>query len=164
MLATVLSVLLGLFQATPTGAVIAVPKAGEGLRPGQTIRIVLLPSKYTEIWNKQVQTRLDNYWEIYKPEFAVHKERFLEFERMAQLESFRYITSNLRRDLGDSASRLMAESGAGPFEFTGLPLGTYQLLAEISTDGQSVKAVIWSKSVDIRNEVPIFIELGKPVS
>lgn len=123
--------------------------------------MVLLPSKYTEIWNKQVQTRLDNYWEIYKPEFAIRKERFLDFERMAHLESFRYITSNMRRDLGESASKLMVESGIGPFEFKGLPLDTYQLLVEVLINGQPA---VWSKSVDVRNEVPIFVELGQPVS
>ena len=111
--------LLSLLQAVQTGTVIGIVKAPTNDTP-VSARAVLLPAKYTEIWNRQVQTRLDNYWEIFKPEFVKDKEHFLNFHRMAQVEAFRYVTSNMRRDLGDAASKFMKEtSPTGQFDFTG---------------------------------------------
>jgi hypothetical protein len=157
-----LSILLSLVQATPTGTLLGIVKLPGRSDPVQAARIVLLPPKYTEVWNKQMQTRLDNYWEIFKPEFATNKEHFLDFNRVAQLESFRYITSTLRRELGDGASKLMKDaSPTGQFEFTGIPFGTYQLLVQATVGG---KDIIWSKSVDVQTEIPLFVDLGKPMS
>src|SRR6185295_17473254 len=137
-------------------------KLEDGTRALQPARVVLLPPKYIEAWTKQVKTRLDNYWEIFKPDFAANRERFLEFDRLAQIEAFRYVTSTLRRDMGDSAARLMKESSSsGQFEFSGMPFGTYQLLVLATVKGQDV---IWSKTVDIESEIPIFVDFGKPVS
>src|SRR6185503_2783329 len=107
--------------------------------------VALLPPKYIEVWNKQVQQRLDNYWEIFKPELAVNRERFSEVSRMAQSEAFTYVTSTMRRDLGESASRLIKTAAPnGQFEFKELPLGTYQALVQTVVSGQEV---VWSKTV-----------------
>src|SRR5262245_43480774 len=156
------SILFALLQTTHTATVIGIVKAPEGGKPVQAARVVLLPPKYTEVWNKQVQTRLDNYWELYKPEFAANKERFADFGRAAQVESLRYVISNMRRDLGDGASKLIKDSSAtGQFEFAQIPFGTYQLLVQATLNGQDV---IWSKTVEVQTDIPIFIDLGKPVS
>ena len=137
-------------------------KLPDSAKPLQGARVALLPTKYIEVWNKQVQTRLDNYWEIFKPDFAANKERFLDYDRIAQLEAFRYVTSSMRRDLGDAASKLLKESSsAGQFEFKEISFGTYQLLVQATVNGQEV---IWSKPVDVKTEIPIFVDLGKPVS
>ena len=162
MSSAVLSLFLVLFQAAQTGIVVGVVKLPGGAQPAAAARVVLLPPNYIEVWNKQVQTRLDNYWELFKPEFAGNKERFVEFNRLAQLESFRYITSSMRRDLGLEASKLMKEAGpGGQFEFTGIPVGTYQLLVLATVNGQDM---IWSKAVDVQTAIPVFVDLGKPVS
>jgi hypothetical protein len=152
--------MFALLQTTHTGTVVGVVKLPESGKPVQSARVALLPPKYTEVWNKQVQTRLDNYWELYKPDFAANKQRFLEFDRIAQLESFRYVTAFMRRDLGDASSKFLKES-AGQFEFSGIPFGTYQLLVQATANGEDV---IWSKPVVVQSEVPIFVDLGKPVS
>jgi len=157
-----LSILFCLLQATHAGTVVGVVKLPDTSRPAQAARVALLPPKYTEVWNKQMQTRLDNYWELYKPEFAANKEHFTDFVRAAQLESLRFVTSSMRRDLGEGASKLLKESSAtGQFEFSGIPFGTYQLLVQASVNGRDV---IWSKPVDVQTEIPIFVDLGKPVS
>jgi len=131
-------------------------------RPVESAHVVLLPAKYTELWNKQMQMRLDNYWELFKPEFAVNREHFVDFERAAQVESFRYVTSTMRRELGDAASKLMKDSSAtGQFELNGIPFGTYQLLVMATLKGQDT---VWSKTIVIQTDVPIFVDLGKPVS
>ena len=154
------SILFALLQTTHTATVIGIVKAPEGGKPVQSARVALLPQKYTEVWNKQVQTRLDNYWELYKPEFAANKQRFLEFDRLAQLESFRYVIAFMRRDLGDASSKFLKES-AGQFEFSAIPFGTYQLLVQATVNGEDV---IWSRPVVVQSEIPIFVDLGKPVS
>jgi hypothetical protein len=153
--------LLSLLQASQTGTVIAIVKGPNSDAPASA-RAVLLPPKYTEIWNRQVQTRLDNYWEIFKPEFIKDKEHFLSFHRMAQVEAFRYVTSNMRRDLGDAASKLMKEtSPTGQLDFTGVSFGTYQLLVHATVSGRDL---IWTKTVDVQTEIPTFVDLGRPVS
>jgi hypothetical protein len=159
--AAVAILVLSLLQAAQTGTVIGVVKAPARDLPASA-RAVLLPPKYTEIWNRQVQTRLDNYWEIFKPEFIRNKEHFLDFHRMAQVEAFRYVTANMRRDLGDAASKLIKEtSPAGQFDFTGVSFGTYQLLVHATVNGRDL---IWTKTVDVQTEIPVFVDLAGPVS
>ena len=149
-------------QAPQTGTVVGLVKFADGAKPAEPARVVLLTPKYTEVWNKQVQQRLDNYWEIFKPEFAANKERFMDFDRIAHVEAFRYVASTMRRELGDSASKLMKDtSPSGQFEFQGIPLGTYQILVQATSKGQDV---VWSRTVEVQTEIPIFVDLGKPVS
>jgi len=159
--ALAISFLLALLQTTPTGTVVGAVKLPNDVKARPATRVVLLPPKYIELWDRQVQTRLDNYWELFKPDFAANKERFSDFDRIAQLESLRYITSTMRRELGDSASTYIQESFDGQFKLDHVPLGTYQLLVQSSINGRDV---IWSKSIDVLTEVPIFVDLGKPVS
>jgi len=157
-----LAILLSLLQAPRFGTVVGLVKPPEGTKITQTAHVALLPAKYTEAWNKQVQTRLDNYWELYKPEFAKNKEHFSEFNRVAQVESFRYVTSSMRRELGLAASNLIKDSApSGQFEFANIPLGTYELLVQATVNGQEF---VWSKTVDVQSEIPIFVDIGKPVS
>src|SRR5580765_2247811 len=107
MLALVFTTFLGIIQATQTGTVLGVVKLPNGARPTQAARAVLLPPKYADMWNKQVQQRLDNYWEIYKPELLVNKDHVTEILRMAHVESFRFVTSAMRRELGEGAAKFI---------------------------------------------------------
>jgi hypothetical protein len=151
-----------LAQATHVGTVVGVVKLPDSDKPVPAARVILMPPKYTEIWNRQMQTRLDNYWEIFKPEFAVNKQSFLEFDRIVQVESFQYIGITMRRELGEGASKFIKESAPnGQFEFSGVPFGTYQMLVGASVKGQDV---VWSKAVEVQSDIPIFVDLGKPVS
>ena len=163
MLALVLSVFLGFFQTSQTGTVVGLIKLPNGSKPATVAHVMLLPPKYTEVWNKQVQQRLDNYWEIYKPELAVHKEHITDIYRMVHAEAFGYVASAMRRDLGEAAaSRLIKDaSPGGQFEFRGVPFATYQVLAQTTTD---VVNIVWSTTVDVDTDVPVFVDLGKPVT
>jgi hypothetical protein len=156
-----LSVLLALLQVAETGTIIGVVKSPNA-KSVETARVALLSPQYTELWNRQVQTRIDNYWEIFKPDFAANKEHFLDYRRIAQVEAFRYVTSSMRRELGDGASKLMKDaSGTGQFEFVDVPFGTYQLIVHAMVNGRDL---IWSKTVEVHTPVPIFVDLGQPVS
>ena len=162
MLNIALSILLTLLQTPHFGKVVGLVKPPEGSKITQTAHVALLPPKYTEVWNKQVQTRLDNYWELFKPDFAKNREHFSEYNRAAQVESFRYITANMRRELGEGASKLIKDSTpTGQFEFANVPFGTYELLVQTTINGQDF---VWSKTVDVQSEIPIFVDIGKPVS
>jgi len=158
-----LSLFLSLLQAPPqTGAIVGAVKLPNGDMPARTARVALLPPKYTEAWNKQVQQRIDNYWEIYKPEIIAKKELILQLQRAAHVEAFAYITSTMRRDLGDGASKFIKDtSPAGQFEFRGVPFGTYQVLVHATSNGSEI---VWSRSVEVQTDIPIFVDLGKPVS
>jgi hypothetical protein len=160
--AIALSILLGLVQGAQTGTVVGVVKLPNGGKPAQAAHVTLLPPKYTEVWNKQVQQRLDNYWEVFKPEFAVNKEHFMDFYRIAHVEAFRSVVSTMKRELGDGSSKLVKDaSPAGQFEFRGIPLGTYQILVQATANGQDI---VWSRTIEVQNDIPIFVDLGKPVS
>ena len=162
MFVTALSILLGLLQVSETGTLVGLVKLPNGAKPSQAARVVILPPKYTEVWNKQVQQRLDNYWETYKPEFAANKEHFMDFYRIAHVESLRFVIAAMRRELGDGASKFIKETPpTGQFEFRGIPFGTYQLIVQAMADGEDV---VWSRTVDVHTAVPIFVDLGKPVS
>ena len=162
MFAIALSIFLGLVQAPQTGTVVGVVKLPNGAKPAQAAHVALLPPKYAEVWNKQVQQRLDNYWEAFKPEFAVNKEHFMDFYRIAHVESFRSVVSTMRRELGDSASKLIKDSSPeGQYEFRGIPVGTYQILVQATSSGEDI---VWSRTVEVQNDIPIFVDLGKPVS
>jgi hypothetical protein len=159
--AFVLLILFGFLQVAETGTIIGLVKLPGG-KPGQAARVVLLPPKYTEVWNRQVQQRLDNYWETFKPEFAVNKERFADFHRLARVEALRYVIAIMRRDLGDGASKYIKETPSnGQFEYRGIPFGTYQLLVQAAANGEDIT---WSRTIDVQTEIPIFVDLDKPVS
>lgn len=161
MLVALFTILLGLTQTAPGGTVIGVVKHPATGKTAEGARVVLLPPKYTELWDRQVQSRLDNYWELFKPEFAVKKESFLQYGRMAQIEALRYVTATMRREFGDATKLIKESSPTGQFEFRNIPLGTYQLIVHATVNGQDL---IWSKTVEVQTEVPFFVDLGKPVS
>ena len=161
-----LSLLLGLAQVSPTGisqtgTVIGLVKLPGG-KPSPTARVVLLLPKYTELWNRQVQQRLDNYWETFKPEFAVNKQHFADFYKLAHAETLRFVITVMRRDLGDGATKYIKETAStGEFQFGGIPFGAYQLLVQATAAGEDI---IWSPTVDVQTNIPIFVDLGRPVS
>jgi hypothetical protein len=161
MIAVALSILIGLFQVSETGTVIGLLKLPSG-NPGQGARVVLVPPKYIEVWNKEVQQRLDNYWEIYKPQLLANKDNVPKLYRLAYVEALRNLVTTMRHDMGDGVSKYLKEtSSTGQFEFRGIPFGTYQLIVQAMTDNDDIT---WSRIVDVQTSIPIFVDLGKPAS
>jgi len=123
------------------------------------VQVILLPPRYTNLWNSDVQKRLDSYWERYKPAFAAQKEYFFEVSRMAQKESIDYIVTRMRRDPSSNASDFIKQtSPEGKFEFKNVPFGEYKILA-VGRVGD--KNVIWQDTVDVHSPIPQFLELKK---
>jgi hypothetical protein len=82
---------------------------------------------------------------------------------MVHVEAFQNVTSAMRRELGSlGASRFIKDASPdGQFEFRGIPFATYQILAETNSGGQDV---VWSRTIDVDDDVPLFVDLGQPVS
>jgi hypothetical protein len=136
--------------------------AGTIARPAQgsvsqSVQVILLSPQYADLWNTDVQKRLDVYWERYKPAFAAQKELFFEVSRMAQKEATDFIVTRMRRDASVS-DYLKQASPEGKFEFKNLPFGEYKILA-LGKIGD--EETIWQESVDVRSPIPQFLELKK---
>lgn len=138
--------------------IIAGTVAGIVRRPGSApVQVILLSPQYADLWNGDVQKRLDVYWERYKPAFAAQKEFFFEVSRMAHKEATDYILGRMRRD-GTLSDYLKQVSPEGGFEFKNVPFGEYKILAVGRVGDEDM---IWQESVDVRSPIPQFLELKK---
>jgi hypothetical protein len=151
------AVLLLFQKPVETGIIagtVALPAGEHATRPAQ---VLLLTPEYTNLWNSDLQKRLDSYWERYKPAFAQNKEFFREVSLMAQRESFNYIAARVRRDSPEVVSRYVRETSAdGKFEFKNVPFGQYEVLALGTADN---KDFVFQDTVELRTAIPQFIEL-----
>ena len=127
----------------------------------QPLQIVLLSSRYTNLWDTDVQKRLDMYWERYKPAFAQNKEFFLEISRRAQIEALDFVIARMQRDPASNMAEYVKQASAdGKFEFKSVPFGEYKILAVGKSQNLDL---VWQESVDVRNPLPQFLELKKPL-
>jgi hypothetical protein len=127
----------------------------------QPLQIVLLSPRYTNLWDSDVQKRLDMYWERYKPAFAQNREFFLEISRRAQIEALDFVIARMRRDATSNMAEYVKEASAdGKFEFKSVPFGEYKIFAVGKAQNQDV---VWHEFVDVRSPLPQFLELKKPL-
>ena len=153
---------MALLQSAGTGTVVGIVKLPNSDKPVQGARVVLLPPNYVETWNKQVQQRLDNYWETFKPAIFANKDHYADVDRVAHEEAMNSVVSTMRRELGSAANQFIKQASAtGQFEFPDVPFGTYQILIQAAVDGRDF---LWARPVHVRAGIPIFVDLGKPLS
>ena len=144
-----------------TGVIAGMVQTPEKQKISQPARVVLLSPKYENLWDSDLQQRLDVYWERYKPEFAIRKEFFYEVSRMAQKEAINNIIARMRRDFsGNIADYVQETTPEGKFEFKHVPFGQYKILALGKIGDQDV---IWQDSVEVQSPLPQFLELKKRV-
>jgi hypothetical protein len=125
------------------------------------VQIILLSPRYSDLWNSDVQKRLDVYWERYKPAFARQKEFFFEVSKLAHKEAINYVIARMQRDPSSNFSNYLKETSPdGRFEFRDVPYGEYKILAVGKIGDQDV---IWQESVDVHSPIPQFLELKKRV-
>ena len=121
------------------------------------VQVVLLSAQFTNLWNSDLQKRLDSYWERYKPAFAQNKEYFVEVSRLAQKESFNYIVARMRRDAPEIVTQYVKETlPGGKFEFKNVPFGDYKILAFGGIENQDI---VWQDDVQVSTTIPQFLEL-----
>jgi hypothetical protein len=139
------------------GAVTA-PEEGPLTQP---LQVVLLPPQYAEMWNGEVQRRLDSYWETFKPTFAQHKEIFVEATERAYVESTRFVVTRMRRELSDKAGSFIQQTSAGGrFEFKDVSPGEYMVLAFGTVLDQEL---IWQETIQVSGPIPQFLQLKKRI-
>jgi len=140
-----------------TGTVVLPPLQ----KPSRPVQVILLSSQYMNLWNSDVQKRLDVYWETYKPAFASQKDFFFEISKQAHREATNYVLTRMRRDASSNLADYLKETSPdGTFEFKNVPFGEYKVLAIGRIGDQDV---MWQEFVDVRSSVPQFVEMKKRV-
>ncbi len=125
------------------------------------VQVILLSPRYMNLWNSDVQKRLDRYWENYKPAFARQKEFFFEMSKQAHREATNYILTRMRRDSSSNVSDYLQETSLdGKFEFRNVPFGEYKILALGRIGDQDI---MWQEFVDVHSSIPQYLELKKRV-
>lgn len=147
-------------KAAETGIIAGSVVPPEHQTLAQPVQVVILSPLYTNLWNSDVQKRLDVYWERYKPAFAQKKEFFFDVSRMAHRDAINFIIARMRRDMRNDVATYIQEAPAdtGKFEFKNVPFGDYKILA-LGKVGD--KDEIWQDSIEIHSPVPQFITLKK---
>ena len=158
------TVLLALFlllgqQPQGTGTITGTVSAPPPDKISAPVQVILLSPEYSDLWNTDVQKRLDVYWERYKPAFARQKEFFFEVSKQARKDATNYIVRRMLRDSSSHFSNYLKEASPdGTFEFRNVPYGEYKVLAIGKIGGEDV---IWQQSVDVRSPIPQFLQLKK---
>jgi hypothetical protein len=141
----------------PTGIIAGTITMPEEEVATQPIQVILLSNEYSEIFSRDVQMLLDQYWERYKPAFAQRKEFFFEVSVMAQRDAIQRVVTRMRRDMRNDVSGWVKQSSPeGKFEFKNVPFGDYKVVA-VGKAGQ--RDLIWQDSVAIKTPIPQFLEL-----
>jgi hypothetical protein len=148
-------------QAAPahTGTVAGKITTAEGSKLAKPAQVILLSPDYVEQWNTDVQERMDNYWERFKPTFIQQKEMYREVAKMAYRDAFDALVRSMRRSSQPHVADFIHDTTAdGKFEFTHIPVGRYKLLA---MGPVGFEQIVWQESVDLTGSVPLYVELKK---
>jgi len=142
-------------SATITGSL----AAPEGMAPPASAQVVLLPSQYANVFNAEAQRRIDNYWEIYKPQFAEQKELFRQVFPVSYRDALDTTLLRMRRDSKVDSGSLIRTVTAGHFEFRGVPPGDYKIVASGSIQN---KDYFWTEALHV-GTAPIFLQMKNRV-
>lgn len=145
-----------LLQSTTISGGLAAPA---GMPAPAAAQIVLLPLEYEKLYNAEVQQRLDDYWETYKPQFARQKELFFQVIPVAHKNALELVVSRMRRDNKINSSSLIKTASNGEFEFRGVLPGEYKLVAIGSIRG---KDYVWMETLQVTS-TPVFIQMKNRV-
>ena len=121
------------------------------------LQAVLMDPRWVDIWNGDVQKRLDAYSERYRDAFDRNRDFFGQISNMARRDAVVFVISRMQRDLGGTFQDLVREvSGEGRFEFRDVPFGEYQVIV-LARRGRT--NLIWVETVEINGSIPQFIEV-----
>ena len=121
------------------------------------LQAVLMDPRWVDIWNGDVQKRLDAYSERYRAAFDRNRDFFGQIANMARRDAIVFVISRMQRDLGGTFQDLVREvSGEGRFEFRDVPFGEYQVIV-LARRGRT--NLIWVETVEINGSIPQFIEV-----
>jgi hypothetical protein len=145
-----------LLQSTSIAGDLAIPR---GMSPPPSAQVVLLPLEYEKVFNAEVQRRLDDYWENFKPAFARQKELFFQVMPEAYKAGLDVAVARMRRDPKVNSASLIKNAPLGQFEFRGIAPGEYKLVATGSIGGMDY---VWTETLQVQSS-PIFVQLKNRV-
>ena len=129
--------------------------AGTGIT-GQ-MQVVLLSPYWVNLWNGEVQKRLDVYFDRYRQAFARSGEFPEKASSLAHRDAIVFVIGRMQRDLGEEFTKLVKTvSPAGRFEFDKLPQGEYTVIVVAAAGGSNL---IWAESLQVSSPIPQFIEV-----
>ena len=140
-------------RGTIAGHVSILPDAGVSGAP----QVVLMSSGWAELWNGDVQQRIDRYFNLYRGAVAQDPALFDEIAAMARRDAVVSLVSQMQQALGLQFKDHVREvSPDGRFEFTGVPLGEHKVVV-LAEAGKG--SLIWAETVNVRSSIPQFIEV-----
>jgi hypothetical protein len=144
-------------SAIISGSVVAPPQQ-QILQP---LQVILLPPRYLDLWNTEVQKRQDLYWQQFQPALRNQKELFTEFSKRAHWDATIYVLNRMQLDLSNKFTEYLVEiAPTGRFEFKNVSYGEYKILAMGKIGNQDV---MWHELVEVQSPIPLFIELKKRI-
>ncbi len=124
---------------------------------GDPIQAVLLAPRWVDLWNGDVQKRLDTYFDRYRQAFARNPEFFSQVSNMAHRDAIIFVIGRMQRELGEQFTQLVkGVSPEGRFEFGDVPLGEYKVIVVASADARNL---IWAETIKLTSPIPQFIEI-----
>lgn len=148
--------LLSVVLATPTGTITGSIAPPQNVRLTKAAQVVVLSGEYVNLYAAEVQKRLDNAWEDYKPAFIQDKQAFLIFRDLALRRSYDSILNRMRRDSPVGVANFVHNATNNTFEFKNVPQGECRVLALVSIGNQEF---VWGDSVILINDTPATITL-----
>jgi hypothetical protein len=141
MLPVLLAVLL---QSTTISGSLLAPI---GMAPPASAEIVLLPDPYAQMFIAEAQQLIDDYWQMYKPEFAADKQLFLKVPPVAYKNALEIVLLRMRGDPKINTSNYVRTASAGRFEVRGVPPGEYKIIAMGSLRNIDY---VWTESLEVK--------------
>ena len=121
------------------------------------VQAVLLAPRWVDLWNGDVQKRLDAYFDRYRQAFARNPEFFNQVSNMAHRDAIVFVIGRMQRELGEQFTQVVTGvSPEGRFEFGEVPLGEYKVIVVASADARNL---IWVENIEITGPIPQFIEI-----
>jgi hypothetical protein len=120
--------------------------APKGASAPGSAQVVLLPSEYAQMFSAEAQKRIDNYWEQYKPQFAVRKEDFSQAYAAAYRDALDTVMNRMSAEGKVNTASLVRTASGGHFEFR-VPPGEYKIVATGNIGGTTY---VWTEAVQLK--------------
>jgi len=121
------------------------------------LQVVLLSPQWVDLWNGEVQKRLDVYFDRYRQFLGSRTDFFKQVSRLAHRDAISLVINSMQSDLGKEFHQFAKTvSPKGSFEFNGVPPGDYRIIV-LGVIGE--RRLIWSERLQVRGQIPQFIEV-----
>ena len=118
---------------------------------------LLLPQRWIDLWNSDLQKRLDSYFNRYRYVFARNPESFNKVSDMAHRDAIFSLIGRMEKELADQFTDLFKSvSSEGHFQFDKIPLGAYKI---IIIANPKTRPLMWIEDIELNSSIPQFIRM-----